>query len=79
MPASTCSTDPMEHLLDVVLKAGDPKFIYRLAFAAAAASTVEDVLSLSKDDLKSLSWTDDSGATCRLPIGAINTILSIGG
>ena len=79
MPASTRSTDPMEHLLDVVLKAGDPKSIYRLAFAAAAASTVEDVLSLSKDDLKSLSWTDDSGATCRLPIGAINTILSIGG
>ena len=79
MAPSTRSTDPMEHLLDVVLKAADPKSIYRLAFNAASISTVEDVLSLSKDDLKSLSWTDDAGAVCHLPIGAVNTILSLGG
>ena len=69
----------LEHLLVSVLNAGDPQAPYRRAFQTAGATSVEDVLELTKDDLKSLSWRNLSGEICHLPIGAVNTILSIGG
>ena len=69
----------MEHLLVSVLNAGDPQAPYRRAFQTAGATSIEDVLELTKDDLKSLSWKDQSGDICHLTIGAVNTILSIGG
>ena len=40
-------------------------------------TTIDDLLDLSKSDLQALSYKDDEGVSHHLPIGKINTILSI--
>ncbi len=73
----TCS-NILEHLLVSVLNAGDPDAPHRHAFATAGVASIEDLLELSKDDLKSLVW-NTKGKPCWLTIGAVNTVLLIGG
>ena len=69
----------LEHLLISVLNAGDPNASYRRAFETAGISSIEELLELSKDDWKSLSWKDSSGDIHHLPLSRVNTLLSIGG
>ena len=76
MAPSTC-TDPLEHVLLNVLKANAATDPYRLALSAAGVTTIDDLLDLSKSDLQALSYKDDEGVSHHLPIGKINTILSI--
>ena len=75
--APSTRTDPLEHVLLNVLKANAATDPYRLALSAAGVTTIDDLLDLSKSDLQALSYKDDEGVSHHLPIGKINTILSI--
>ena len=75
--APSTHTDPLEHVLLNVLKANAATDPYRLALSAAGVTTIDDLLDLSKSDLQALCYKDDEGVSHHLPIGKINTILSI--
>ena len=78
MPITTCS-DPFQHISLHVLKTnGDPSHPFVCAFETASVSTVEDMLELLANDLKLLHWKNAEGNICHLPVGYINSILSIG-
>ena len=75
----TTRSNPLEHLFVSVLEAAPPSSSYRLAFDAAGVTTVTDVLDMTKDDWKSVTWTGTDEEVGRLSIVAINTILAVKG
>ena len=70
-------TDPLEHVLLNVLGAADAQHPLRLAMNAAAVASIDDLMDLTKPDLQSISWVDDSGNDATLGIAQVNAILSI--
>ena len=70
-------TDPLEHVLLNVLGAANAKHPLHLAMNAAAVVSIDDLMDLTKPDLQSISWVDDSGNDATLGIAQVNAILSI--
>ena len=78
MPPTTRTTDPLQYVLESVLKATEEKDPYRLALTAAGASTIDDLLELTREDLISITWQDsDTQQEGSLPIAKVNVLLSI--
>ncbi len=76
--APATRTDPLEHILLNVLGATDADDPYRQACAAGGVSNIDDLIDLTKDDLRSLTWIGTDGTSIeRLATAKCNTILSI--
>ena len=71
-------SDPLELILHVVLGASEADHLLQHALFQAGVLSIDDLLALSKEDLRSIQWFDDEGEEAALSIGAINTILAIG-
>ena len=70
-------SNPLEHVLLSVLKATTSEHPIRRAFYDAGVLSIDDMLDLSKDDLKDISWSEN-GFTKPLSITQVNSILAIG-
>ena len=77
MNAPATRSNPLELLFVSVLESAPPTFAFRKAFDAAGVATVTDVISLTKEDWKSIVWKDENNDDCCLSIVAVNTILAI--
>ena len=78
MPPATRSTDPLQHVLQTVLEATEESDPCCRAMDAAGVETIDDLLGLTREDLKSLTWTNPPSQTSEsLPIAKINILLSI--
>ena len=72
-------SNALEHVLVSVLKVGtETNSAYRMAFTEAGIETIDDLLDMDKDDLRSISWESPDGDRSILSIGNVNTLMSIG-
>ena len=69
--------DPLEHVLLNVLGADNANHPFHLAMNAAAVASINNLMNLTKPDLQSITWVDDSGDDATLGITQINAILSL--
>lgn len=75
--APATRSNPLDHILKVLNAWDDKKHPYHFAFESAGIATIDDLLSLSKEDLKSITWTDSLNVQKSLSIASINTLLSV--
>ena len=77
VPAASTRSNPLEHLFVSVLDAAPLTSDFRLAFDAAGVSTFTNILDMTKDDWRLLSWLTSAGDPKKLSIVAVNTLVAV--
>ena len=75
-PPPAAPSDPLAHVLANVFSANQSA-VFQLAFAAAGIEEIDDLLSLSPQDVRNISWADASGGVVSLKLAQANTLISL--